>query len=211
MVIGWQPMGEYDRRVVLLTREMGKIAAFARGARRPNSPLLASTDLFAFGSFRLYAGRSSYTLQEANISNYFEYFRTHIEGSLMAQYFCEVLEFCTRENNDEAQLLLLAYQSLRALASDAFPDSLVRSIFEIRTVAAEGEFPEDYAKLISEPILPATAKAMQTIVTAPITHLYSFSLDKPAAEQLAQLAAKAMANCFDYHHFRSLDILQVIL
>lgn len=211
MVIGWMPIGEYDRRVVLLTREMGKLSAFARGARRPNSSLLAATDLFAFGTFRLYAGRNSYTLQEASITNYFGYFRTHMEASLMGQYFCEVLEYCTRENNDEAALLLLAYQSLRALEAPAFPNALVRSIFEIRTVTAEGEFPEDYAKYLPDAVLPATAQAVQTIVTAPIAQLYSFTLDAAAADQLARIAAKAMANCFDYHHFRSLDILETIL
>ena len=137
MVIGVQPIGEYDRRVVLLTRERGKISAFAKGARRPNSQLVAATDLFVFGTFRLYAGRDSYTLTEASVQNYFSWFRTHIEASLEGQYFCEVLEYCTRENNDEAQLLLLLYQTLRALESEKFPPRLVRSVFELKTVVIE--------------------------------------------------------------------------
>ncbi len=64
------PVGEYDRRVVILTKEQGKISAFARGARRPNSPLVVAVNL-SFGEFTVYAGRSSYTVQSAKISTIF--------------------------------------------------------------------------------------------------------------------------------------------
>ena len=69
MVLMSAGIGEYDKRVVLLTKEEGRITAFARGARRPKNHLSAVTEPMCFGSFYVYAGRDSYSIDDASISS----------------------------------------------------------------------------------------------------------------------------------------------
>ena len=100
IVLKTVPIGDYDRRVVILTKERGKISAFAKGARKPNSRLVAAASPFAFGEFKLYEGRSSYNIMEADIRNYFEALRDDFAAACYGMYFLETADYYTRENAD---------------------------------------------------------------------------------------------------------------
>lgn len=139
MILVSGPIGEYDRRVEILTKEKGRISAFAKGARRQNSPLVSVANPFVFGTFTLYAGRNSYTLLSAKVENYFSELRTDIEGAYYGMYFLEMCQYFTREGNDETAMLKLLYQSLRALMKEQIPRTLVRVIFELKAMVIQGE------------------------------------------------------------------------
>ena len=123
MVLKSAPVGDFDKRLVLLTRECGKITAFARGAKRPGNMLMASSRPFAFGTYRLLEGRDAYNLQSAEITNYFEGLSQDVELSCYGQYFLEIADYYSRENLDGSSMLLLLYQTLRALLKPQSPIS----------------------------------------------------------------------------------------
>ena len=141
MVLSAMPVGETDRRVVLLTKERGKIAAFARGARKANSPLLAKSQPFVTGEFTVYPGRDSYTLVQAEISEYFENIQENLEAVYYGCYFCEFAGYFARENLEAGELLNLLYLTLSMLVKKRFSYPLLRCIFECKVLALEGEAP----------------------------------------------------------------------
>ncbi len=203
MVLKAEPIGEYDRRVVILTKERGKISAFAKGARRPNSKLLAATNPFSFGEFKLYVGRSSYNIMDIAVTNYFEGLREDFEGAYYGMYFLEVMDYYTRENNDEKEMLKLLYQSLRALQHASLDNRLVRYIFEMKAMVLNGEFPGMPAEGVWE---ESTRYAVAYITNSTIEKLYTFTVTPVVLAELKKIADVYRTRYID-RAFKSLEIV----
>ena len=107
--------------------------------------LVGTTSPFLFGTFTLYEGRSSYTMQQAEIQNYFGELRTDIEAVSYGFYFLEFAEYVTRENNDETEILKLLYQTMRIVVKRSISLSLIRCIFELKMICLEGEAPQVFS------------------------------------------------------------------
>lgn len=205
IVIRSEPIGEYDKRVVILTKERGKISAFARGARRTNSRLMAPTSPFTFGNFQLYEGKTSYNICEVNALNYFESLRSDFEGAYYGMYFLELCDYCTRENNDEKEVLRLLYQSLRALTRASLKKRLIRAVFEIKLVAVNGEFPGMPEGNFED----STRYAVDFVVRTPVERLYTFTVTDSVLLELEKIALKYRKDCLP-GRFKTLEILQTL-
>lgn len=205
MILKATPVGEYDRRLVILTRERGKITAFARGAKRPGNQLMAVSRPFVFGQFHLFEGRESYSLQSAEISNYFTEIAQDVEAACYGSYFLEFADYYGRENVDGSEMLLLIYQSLRALLKPALPNSLVRVIFELRMMVINGEYTEHAPRTVSD----SAEYAWEYIVATPIESLYTFVLKEEVFREL-KLCVEMNKKRFVDRQFHSLEILEMV-
>ncbi len=206
IILKQTPIGEYDRRICLLTKEKGKISAFVRGSRKPGSRLSSATNPFSFGVFKLHEGKSAYNVLEADIQNYFEDLRIDYIGAYYGMYFAEIADYYSRENSDETQMLKLLYQSLRALSVSSLSRELVRFIYEIKSIVINGEFPGIPAGWDAE---PSTEYTVDYIVNSSIEKLYTFTVSESVLTQLGALADHYRNKIMD-REFKSLEILQTL-
>lgn len=237
MVLSSMPVGEFDRRLVLLTRERGKITAFARGARRMNSPLMAASNAFAFGTFTVYEGRNSFSLQQASIREYFTGLAAMQPGVYYGFYFLELADYYGREENDETQMLNLLYVSLKAILKEKIPLRLIRRIFELKAMAVNGEYPDFFSCAVcgTSGVLPvfslkrdgmlcgkcasgekggmrlseAAVYTCRYIVASPLEKLYAFTVKDEVLAELERLMNLLSARYMD-RKMKSLQILEML-
>ena len=235
MVLSTMPIGEYDKRVVILTKERGKIHAFAKGSRRPKSPLLAGSNPFSFGTFHLFEGRNSYNLESTEITNYFRELSEDFEAAYYGMYFCELADYYTKENLDCINILKLLYKTLQVLGKKQIPKELVRYIFELKILQFHGEGPDVFkccscketvstgffslkypgvlcksCGLIEKghkPIHGSSLYTLQFIFGNPVEKLYSFLVRDPVLEDLRWLSKNYFLKTLD-KPMKSLEILE---
>jgi len=205
MVLYASPVGDYDKRIVLLTRDMGRITCFARGARRQNSPLLAGTNPFAFGEFEMFVGRDSYTIVKATIKEYFRELTMDPDLAAYGFYFLEIANYYTRENIDGSDMIKLIYASIKALLSDRIDYLLVRRIFELKAMQLNGEYP---VLGPMDPYLEATKYAFNYVVQSRIERLFTFAVLPDVLEEMGEIIDTFMKKHID-KNFNSLSMLHL--
>ena len=205
IILSAMPMGEYDKRVVLLTREFGKISAFARGARRPKSALLAAANPFVFGSFHVMPGRNSWTLLRASVREYFSELPMLLPGVYYGFYFLEFADWYSREGLDATETLNLLYITLKTLVRQQPEERLVRCIYELRLMTINGEFNPEVVQG-SE----ALKQCCRYIAAAPLQKLFHFTLKPEVLAELEQLCRRQRERILD-RRIKSLEILEQMI
>ena len=87
------------------------------------------------------------------------------------------------------ELLLLLYQSLRALLKPALPNTLVQLVFELRAMTISGEYTEHPPCQVSD----SAAYAWEYIIFSPLESLYTFVLTPEELGALTEYAGQCAA------------------
>ena len=124
--------GESDKRLVLLCKELGRVLAYAKGARKAKSKFLAASQLFTYGDFVLNGGTGFNSVAQAEVIESFYKLRSDYERLLHAQRFAEICERTVLENTQCDELLLLLLKSLSHLCGSAYSPTHVSCVFMFR-------------------------------------------------------------------------------
>ena len=196
-----------------MTMEQGKLSFFARGAGKPGSPFMGVTRPFSYGRFSLFQGRDSYSLESAEIMNYFEKLSADLVTTCYATYFLELADYYAREFAPEPGILKLLYLSFLALQKPAIPQLLTRRIFELRMMVTDGSY-DPNPPLYRGGREPSSAGADCTytwnyICTSPLEKLFSFKVTEEILSELGRNVDASLRKYTD-RKFHSLEILEMM-
>ena len=116
-------IGEADRFVTALTRELGVVRASARGARNLKSRNASATQLLSYSRLSLYKGREKYIIDDAQPIQVFFDLRSDLEKLALAQYFCELAGLLAPQEEPAEDILRLMLNALHfSAAAGGSPD-----------------------------------------------------------------------------------------
>lgn len=224
VVLAEAAYGENGKRLTLFTRDLGKVTAFANGAKKAKSPLLAASQLFVFGNFELYQGKNAYTLTGAEVIESFYPLRSNLWLTAYAMYLAELTLAFLQDGITGKRLLKLLYTSFEELVKEKIKPEQIRAVFELKFLALAGYTPElsccircgrqenlDYfspadggmichfcAGKLEEKLAPAIYQAMAYVLEAPVEKVFRFRLKTEYEYPFFTLMKKYTAHYLDY-------------
>jgi len=223
-------LGEGDRRLIALTREGGKIAIFARGARNAGSKFAAAQP-FALAEFMLYDGGGFFSLNQIAPIMTLPKIADDYDRYCCACLFLEIADGLILPEMDGRAALEILLRSLRALDSGRnMAEVFAAFVFKFLQkegvapllrncpmcdaapapiFAAEGAVCGDCAPgAVGVPIKRATMAALAYILDADIPKMLNFRASADVVEGLAKAAKLFLCENTDVK-FASLPLVDV--
>lgn len=143
LIIKQQNIGEQDKLVTVLTRNLGVIRAFVRQGKNIKSRNCASTGLLCYSQLTLYKGKQDYyTVENATLTNMFSGLKGDISRLALAEYFCEAAAAVCPDGQNAEEHLRLILNALYLLSKGEISQLLIKSTVEMRLASISGYMPD---------------------------------------------------------------------
>ena len=131
---------ENDRMLTLLT-PLGRLDALARGCKRPKSPLLPASEVFAMGSYEVVAAKGHAIVSACLLRDSFYPLRLDMDKLSCAAYMANICEATVQPNENAQRPFLLLARALGYLSYQHYAPRTVLSAFLLHYAAALGYKP----------------------------------------------------------------------
>lgn len=139
LVIRSRELGESDRALTLFARELGKLQAVAKGARKPKSRQRAGAQLFTYGDFLIHKGKTLDTVNQCSPKESFPHLWFDLDRLLAATGIAELLDMATIPGQPNQRLFGLTLTCFFLLKD--FEPALVLSAYTLRLLTLLGYRP----------------------------------------------------------------------
>ncbi|HOV25430.1 MAG TPA: DNA repair protein RecO [Pseudobacteroides sp.] len=228
--------GEADRIVTILTKNRGKISAFAKNSRLPRSNLVAGTQIMCYSNFVLFKGRDMYTISSCDVLEPFYGLRCDVVKLTYSAHLLELVNDVIQEEQPAVKTLQLLLNTLHFIDKTDRSCELFTRIFELRFLSILG-----YAPYVSscincgsleidkmsfsfkkcgflcsscamedvnaQPLSVGAAKAIYYIVHSNIKELFNFEVSENVLEELSRVNKRFIKDRLD-KDYKKLDFLK---
>ena len=115
IVLRYANYRDHDRMLTLLSPTRGRMEVLSRGCRRPRSPLLNASELFALGDFQVSIKQERATLVSANLLETFYPLRADFDRLAVGVYLLNLAEAAAQPGQNCQELFLLLLHTLSRL------------------------------------------------------------------------------------------------
>ncbi|SOC20881.1 DNA replication and repair protein RecO [Ureibacillus xyleni] len=124
IVIKSRSYGESNKIVTLMTREVGKVAVMARGAKKPTSRLAGVTQTFMHAMYMVQRTSGMGTLQQGEHISSMRNLQTDIVSTAYASYIVELIDRLVEEGRPEPFAYDVLHQALHAIEEGYDPEAI---------------------------------------------------------------------------------------
>ena len=237
LVIKESSIGDNDRLLTLMTRDMGVIRAFAVGAKSVRSRRGSATGLLSYSNFHLDKKGDTYKVVEATANKVFFGAGSDIVTLAVAQYFCELCAFFGPHDETADEFLRVILNSLYYMTDKKRNPALIKALTELRICGIAGYAPtlvacdgcgkfedktmyfkldtgmlycEDCKKENCAAINLTVLQAMRHIVYSKLENLYGFDIPENDIKLLGYIVEKYIVFQSE-HKFSTLEFYHSVL